>query len=192
MAIREIRMYGDPILRKPAERVGKVDAEIERIIDDMLETMYMDDGVGLAAPQIGVSKRIIVVDATYKSGESQALVIVNPEIVEAEGEMVNEEGCLSFPDIRGNVRRSRRVVVRGLDREGREMEVEAQENLLAIALQHEIDHIDGVLFIDKMVPSDRKLNASKLQRLKKETRRRSKAERKRVVRGKHKEALAAV
>lgn len=148
MAVRPILIYPDPRLRQVAEPVEAVDDEIKQLVDDMAETMYAAPGVGLAAPQIGVSKRIFVIDTAIDDDEpSQLMVFINPKFVVKEGEISWEEGCLSFPDIHEEIRRSGRVVVHALDREGSPFEVEA-EGLPAVALQHEYDHLEGVLIVD--------------------------------------------
>ena len=143
MAILPIRKEGDPVLRQKAQPVPKVTKRIVKLLQDMEETMYAADGVGLAAPQVGVSERLIVVDV----GEGP-IHLVNPVLVAAEGSVVDVEGCLSIPGVVGYVERAQKVVVDGLDMKGRPRRVEA-EDWLARALQHEIDHLDGILFIDK-------------------------------------------
>jgi len=144
----EIRIYPDPVLRMVAEPVTDFDEKLARLVQDMAETMYTSPGVGLAAPQVGVSRRLFVIDIASPSREN-LLVFVNPEIIERDGEITWEEGCLSFPDVHTDVERARRVVVRALDTEGEEFELEA-EDLLAVAIQHELDHLDGRLLIDNM------------------------------------------
>jgi len=144
VAIRFLRTEGDPVLRKPALEVKRFDAALGRLLDDMAESMYYYEGVGLAAPQIGISKQIVVIDAN----ESGLLELINPEIVFAEGEEVDIEGCLSVPQTYGEVKRAARVKVIAQNRLGERIEIEA-EGLLARALQHEIDHLQGVLFIDR-------------------------------------------
>lgn len=152
MAIRTIREDGDPVLRKVAKAVDVVDDKVRLLIDDMIETMYEADGVGLAAPQIGILKRVIVIDIYDETGVK---ILVNPEIVEMRGEQIEMEGCLSVPDESGNVKRPAYVKVKGLNREGKEVVYEATE-LLARAFCHEIDHLEGVLFIDKVIDEDEK------------------------------------
>ncbi|GFN24024.1 peptide deformylase [Thermanaeromonas sp. C210] len=143
MAVYKIVTLGEPVLREKAQPVTKITPNLLRLIDNMAETMYFAPGVGLAAPQIGVSKRVIVVDV------GDGLVeLINPEIIAAEGTEVGIEGCLSIPGVQGEVPRAARVVVRGLDRYGRGREYNAR-GLFARALQHEIDHLDGILFIDR-------------------------------------------
>jgi peptide deformylase len=143
MAIFRIVTLGDPVLREKAKPVEKVNAAVRRLLDDMAETMYDAKGIGLAAPQVGVTKRVIVVDA------GQGLYqLINPEITEAQGAETDREGCLSIPGVWGEVSRAVQVTVRALNREGETVEVKA-EGLFARALQHEIDHLDGILFIDR-------------------------------------------
>ncbi len=150
MAIFPIRRIGDPVLRTKAKTVTEITEKTKKLIADMFETMYDAPGVGLAAPQIGISQRIIVVDV-----DDEAYALINPEIVERKGSQIGEEGCLSVPGEQEDVDRAMYVKVRGLGINGKEIEIKAVE-LLARALQHEIDHLDGVLFIDRKVPRGRK------------------------------------
>ena len=143
MAIRMIVRHPDPILRERAKEVTKFNANLHKLLDDLADTMYDANGVGLAAPQIGVLKRAFVVDADG----SGLIELVNPEIVVKEGEQFGPEGCLSIPGLQGDVRRAKRVVIRGQDRYGNPVEYEGVD-LLARAFQHELDHLNGVLFID--------------------------------------------
>ena len=145
MAVRNILREGEDTLRKICRPVDKNEKRLHVLLDDMAETMYAADGVGLAAPQVGVLRRIVVIDV----GEG-LLELINPEIIETEGEKVGVEGCLSVPGRRCTVKRPTRVVVRAKNRKGKEIEVEGT-GLLAVALCHEIDHLDGVLYIDKMI-----------------------------------------
>jgi len=165
---REIRIYPDEVLKQKAERVEEFDSELKELVDDMFETMYKRGGVGLAANQIGVLKRVFVLD--LKSGKEgqgeERLVFVNPEIVHSEGEVVREEGCLSLPGLWKKVRRAERVVVRAQDLDGREFEIEA-DGLLSRAIQHEIDHLDGICFVDRLSPLQRRLALEKYRKLKK-------------------------
>ncbi|MBN2898274.1 MAG: peptide deformylase [Clostridia bacterium] len=147
MAIRTIREEGDPVLRKQSRIVDAVDDKIRVIIDDMVETMYEADGVGLAAPQIGILKRIIVVDIYDETGVK---VLVNPEILETSGEQTGVEGCLSVPGESGEVSRPNYVKIKGLGRNGEEVVYEGK-GLLARAFCHEVDHLNGILFIDKVI-----------------------------------------
>ncbi len=149
MAILPIVKYPEPVLKKRATNVNRVTAEIRRLIDNMAETMYDAPGVGLAAPQIGKSLRVIVVDPTGEEAK-QLIVLVNPEIVSAEGEVIGEEGCLSVPGIRANVKRWAKVRVKGYDPiKEKTVEIEA-DGLLARIFQHEIDHLDGMVFLDRL------------------------------------------
>ena len=148
MALREIRITGDEILRKHARKVEKVDDKIRELLDDMVETMHEFNGVGLAAPQAGILKRVIVIDL-YDG--NPVLKLVNPEIKNEKGEQEVEEGCLSFPNQYAKVVRPKEIVVIGLDENGEKVEIVAKD-LLAQALSHEIDHLNGVLFVDKMLP----------------------------------------
>jgi peptide deformylase len=143
MAVFKIVEIGDPVLREKAQPVAKITPALLRLLDDMTETMYAYHGVGLAAPQVGVSKRVIVVDAG--KGLYQ---LINPEIIAVSGSETDREGCLSIPGVWGEVTRAAAVTVRGLSRSGETVEIEA-EGFFARALQHEIDHLDGILFIDR-------------------------------------------
>lgn len=146
MNLLQIRKIGDPVLRIKAKKIDEVTKKTNNLIDNMFDTMYAEDGVGLAAPQIGISKRIAVVDIR----EDNKIVLINPEIIEEEGKAVMEEGCLSIPGETGDVIRAEKIKVKTLDRDGNEIEFKA-EGLKARAIQHEIDHLDGILFIDKVV-----------------------------------------
>jgi peptide deformylase len=152
MAIREIRKYPDPVLRNKTSRVERVDSALDRLIEDMVETMHAAPGVGLAANQVGVSLQLAVIDLSSRENEEQRhplIVIINPEILSMEGSVIEEEGCLSIPDYAEKVKRAARVRVRAQDRSGNPFEIEA-EGLLAKALQHEIDHLNGLLFVDRL------------------------------------------
>lgn len=151
---REVLKYPDPTLKKVSKPVSGIDDDIRTLIEDMFETMYGNAGVGLAAPQVGVLKRVIVLDVSPVVEGEGPLAIVNPEIVSSEGEQESEEGCLCIPDYTALVKRSMSVVVRGLDREGAGIEIRA-EGYVAKALQHEIDHLDGILFVDRLSPVKR-------------------------------------
>lgn len=156
MAILEILTYPDPVLRKVAAPVKNINAKTARLIDDMIETMYAAPGVGLAAPQVGASQRIIVMDVDHENPHKQIYKLINPVITRAEGDIVWEEGCLSVVDFTAEVRRAAQVEVVALDENEKELKIEA-EGLLAIALQHEIDHLDGKLFIDRISRLKREL-----------------------------------
>ncbi|MCE5333881.1 MAG: peptide deformylase [Desulfobacteraceae bacterium] len=151
MALLPICTYPDPVLRQKTEYVKTIDDEIRRLIDDMAETLYNAPGIGLAANQVGRSLRLLIIDLQLEEDNPGLLVLINPELVDGRGEMVHEEGCLSLPDFWANVKRHEEVIVRAQDREGKEIEFQAQ-GLLSIALQHEIDHLDGKLFIDRIGP----------------------------------------
>ncbi len=155
MTVLRIRRYPDPVLRARCAPVGTVDEEVRRLLDDMLETMYAAPGIGLAAPQVGVTRRLVVVDVSEE--KNAPLRLVDPEIVwRSEETEVAEEGCLSLPDIYGEVRRARAIRLRYRDETGTLREL-AAEGLLARCLQHELDHLDGVLFIDHLSPVRRNL-----------------------------------
>lgn len=145
MAIRNIRLEEDPILRKKSRKIEKIDERIKTLVNDMRETMYHAEGIGLAAPQVGILKRVIIIDI----GEGP-IVLINPEIIAREGEQEEIEGCLSIPGKSGIVKRPGKVVVKGLNLKGEEVKLEG-EDLLARAFCHEIDHLEGVLFTDKVI-----------------------------------------
>ncbi len=164
MAIREIRLYPDPILKRKAIPVEEVDEEIRWLIDDMEETMYAAPGVGLAAPQIGVLFRVIVVDpASKQQGGSQLISVVNPEIVWSDGSIIQEEGCLSIPDMTVEMERKERIQLTGLDRDGEEVDLQA-EGLLAVCLQHEIEHLEGWLIVDNISRLKRDIYRKKIRK----------------------------
>jgi peptide deformylase len=149
MAVLEIRKYPDEVLRRKTDPVTEFDSDLQKLIDDMIETMYAAPGIGLAANQIGVLKQVAVIDISTKDAESSLIVLINPEIVNKEGECDSEEGCLSIPNYTTVVKRAERVRVRALDRCGKPIEIEGN-GLLARTLQHEIDHLNGLLFIDRI------------------------------------------
>ncbi len=162
--IRPIVRYGDEVLRRRAEDVAELTAEVRSLIDDMVETMYAAPGVGLAAPQVGVPLRVLVADPSVGRNADDLVVLVNPALVEEEGVQTEEEGCLSVPGFAAKVRRPSRLVVRGLDRDGETIEVEGT-GLLARALQHELDHLDGSLFLDRLRGLRRELIVRKIHKL---------------------------
>jgi len=168
MAVDKIRLYGDPVLRKVSEPVAEIDDEIRDLFQRLVDTVEEAGGLGLAAPQIGVSKRVIVVVDIDETGRRSHFLLVNPEIVSACGEQASEEGCLSIPEIYAKVKRAQSVVVKGIDREGREMEIEAS-GLGARAFAHEIDHLDGVLFVDRIGRVKRSLIRKRLNEIKKQS-----------------------
>jgi peptide deformylase len=163
MAVRKIEMLGSEVLRRRAEEIDAPDAELDRLIDDMFQTMYDAQGIGLAGPQVGVSRRVIVVD-TGEDG-AKPLAMLNPVIVEsAKEEEKAEEGCLSIPGVSGLVTRPASVVVEGQDRTGAPVRIEAS-GILARCLQHEVDHLEGVLFIDRLSPLKRNMLLRKWKKL---------------------------
>lgn len=165
MAVLPILKLPDPFLRQQAEKVTQINGELQTLIDNMAQTMYAAPGLGLAANQVGVLRRVMVVDVSHRDGGPRDLqVIINPCITVGEGEITREEGCLSVADFSAEVRRYARVTVAGLDREGQPLEITA-EGLLAVVLQHEVDHLNGVLFIDRISRLKRGLY---LRRLKKQ------------------------
>jgi peptide deformylase len=149
MAILHICTYPEEILGQRAEPITEIDEEVITLVDHMVETMYNAPGIGLAATQVGVAKQLLVADIAPRGPESELIVLINPEIVAAEGEVIFEEGCLSVPDYQAEVKRHEKITVRGLNLKGEEVEIKA-EGLLAIVLQHEIDHLNGMLFIDRL------------------------------------------
>lgn len=164
MAVLEIYEHPHPILRKIADKVEKVDDDLRKILDDMLETMYDAPGVGLAAPQVGLSKRMVVIDASHDEEEKKPLFLVNPEIVERSEDIIScEEGCLSLPEQRAEVERSAWVRVKFTDYHGEPQEMLA-EDYLAIVVQHELDHLDGILYIDHLSRLKRQMLLKKLEK----------------------------
>jgi peptide deformylase len=162
--IYPIVKFGNPVLEKKAEIVTVFDEELRKLIDDMFESMYAARGVGLAAPQIGISRRIAVIDVTFKEDPKAKLVLINPEIIHTEGRFKQSEGCLSIPDFRENVTRPRAVSVRAQDEHGKIFELTGEE-LLARALQHETDHLNGKLYISHISALKRDLIKRKIRKL---------------------------
>jgi peptide deformylase len=163
MAVLEILKYPDPILRKRSEAVNQIDEEVKKLIHDMRETMYQAGGIGLAACQVGVPQRVIVLDVSPMDPQYNFFALINPEIISEEGEIDHEEGCLSVPDCLEMVKRKEKVCVRGLSPEGREMEMTG-EGILAIAIQHEMDHINGILILDRVSRLKREIYRNKLKK----------------------------
>jgi peptide deformylase len=156
----QIRTYGDPVLKTPANAVDDIDGKIARLVDDMFDTLYAsENGLGLAAPQIGVQKQIFVWDM-----DDKPMIIINPEIVESRGEWVYDEGCLSIPGLYVELVRPNEVLMRGLDLDGNEIEIEANE-LMGRLFQHELDHLNGVLMFDRMTPDQRKQALKEYRRI---------------------------
>jgi len=162
--IYPIVKYGDPVLDTPAQRVTKFDDELQKLLDDMFESMYAAHGVGLAAPQIGICRRIAVIDVTFKEDPDAKLVLINPEIIHTEGRHTQQEGCLSLPEFRENVTRPRLATVRAQDAKGNWFE-KTGEDLLARALLHETDHLNGKLYISPISALKRDLIKRKVKKL---------------------------
>ena len=165
--IRPILRYGDRSLATPASAVTRFDADLRRLIDDMVETMYAAPGIGLAATQIGVPLRVFVIDLSVGKKNGELLTVVNPEFVERDGMQIEEEGCLSVPGFNASVVRPARVVVKGQDADGRECHLEGT-GLLARAFQHEMDHLDGRLFVDRLRGVKRDMIVRKIAKLRRE------------------------
>ena len=165
MSVLQVLHIPDERLRKVAKPVEEVNAEIQRIVDDMFETMYAEEGIGLAATQVDIHQRIIVIDVSENRDER--LVLINPELLEKSGETGIEEGCLSIPGFRALVPRKEKVTVKALDRHGKEFTLDA-DGLLAICIQHEIDHLNGILFVDYLSPLKRQRIKEKLVKYKKQ------------------------
>src|SRR6202041_2787485 len=162
--LREIVKYPDPVLERPSEPVTEFDEELRKLVDDMFESMYAAKGIGLAAPQIGIPKRLTVIDLSFQKNPEEKIVLINPEIIFREGKQYEEEGCLSLPEIREKVSRAAKVRIRAQDAKGKWFEMDGQE-LLSRCFQHEIDHLDGVLFIFRMSALKRNLNLRKIRKL---------------------------
>jgi peptide deformylase len=164
MALLKIRKFPDAALKQPARPVAEMDGRLNSFIDSLVQTMYAAPGVGLAAPQVGDSRRVIVLDTDHEHPGARLLKLINPEVVEAEGSVIWEEGCLSVVDFTADVKRAAKVLVRAWTPEQKQIEIEADE-LLAVALQHEIDHLDGKLFIDRISRIKRELYRRRLAKL---------------------------
>ena len=165
--ILKIVKYPDPVLQQPGEPVTEFNGELKKFADDMFETMYASQGIGLAAQQVGVANRVTVIDLSGGKEPEKKLVLVNPEIIFREGRQYEEEGCLSFPEIREKVVRALKVRVRAQDLNGKWFEMDGEE-LLSRAFQHEIDHLDGMLFIFRMSALKRDLNLRKIRKMQRE------------------------
>lgn len=162
--IYPIVKFGDPVLEKPAAAITKFDGELTKLVEDMFESMYAAHGVGLAAPQIGISKRVAVIDVTFKEDPEAKIVLVNPEIIHVEGRQTGNEGCLSIPEFREKVTRGRRVTARAQNVKGETFEVTGEE-LLARALQHETDHLNGKLYISHISGLKRDMIKRKIRKM---------------------------
>ncbi len=161
--LRPILTYGHPVLRQVTRPVQNLNGDLHQLIEDMVETMNAAPGVGLAANQVGSQQRVFVANPSEDHDPGKLLVVINPALVETQGELVSEEGCLSIPEFRDEVRRACRVLVTGLDRNGRPIQIEG-EGLLARIFQHEIDHLNGVLFVDRLSPAKRDILLRKLKK----------------------------
>jgi peptide deformylase len=164
--LREIVKYPDPVLERSSEPVTAFDGELQKLVDDMFESMYAAKGIGLAAPQIGIPKRLTVIDLSFQKNPEEKIVLINPEIIFREGKQYEEEGCLSLPEIREKVSRAAKVKVRAQDVKGEWFELDGEE-LLARAFQHEIDHLDGVLFFRRVSALKRDLILRKIRKMQK-------------------------
>lgn len=168
MAKLKVYEYPHPVLKKKAETVVSVDNEVRKFLDDMLETMYASNGCGLAAPQVGVSKRVVVIDITHEGEEPAPIYMVNPEIIwKSDETKICEEGCLSLPSLRAEVERPASIKVKYLDYDGKDCEL-LVEDFLAVAVQHELDHLEGVLYIDHISRLKRQMLVKKLEKIRKE------------------------
>jgi peptide deformylase len=162
--ILTIVKYPEPVLSQPGEPVNEFNAELRKLVADMFETMYASQGVGLAAPQVGVAKRVTVIDLSMGKNADEKLVLVNPEVISSDGRLYEEEGCLSFPDIREKIVRAANVRVRAQDVHGKWFEMDG-EDLLSRCFQHEIDHLDGILFLTRMSALKRSLTLRKIRKM---------------------------
>ena len=165
--ILKIVKYPEPVLQQPGEPVTEFNGELRQFIADLFETMYAAQGIGLAAPQVDVSKRVTVIDLSMGKDPAQKLVLINPEITFQQGKQYEEEGCLSFPEIREKIQRAFKVSIRAQDENGKWFEMDGEE-LLSRAFQHEIDHLDGVLFLKRMSPLKRDLTLRKIRKMQRE------------------------
>jgi peptide deformylase len=164
--IHEVVKYPDPVLGKPGETVTVFDAELKQLVEEMFESMYAAQGIGLAAPQISISQRITVIDVSFKKNPKEKLVLINPEVIDRKGKTLEEEGCLSLPEIREKVTRAEWVKVRAQDVNGATFEIEGTE-LLGRCMQHEIDHLEGILFIERLSRLKRDLVLRRIKKMQK-------------------------
>ena len=164
MSIRKIYQYPEPVLRKKAGKVERFSEELQQLIEDMADTMYDAPGIGLAAPQIGESIQLLIVDTRSDAEKREYLAVINPEIVASEGTQVDEEGCLSVPELTANVKRFQKITLKYQDRQGNSQELTAEDRF-AVVLQHEIDHLNGILFIDHLTPLKRGLYKKKMKKV---------------------------
>jgi len=169
MAVLPIHAFPDAVLRRKAEPVVTIDDTLQRLIDDMIQTMYDAPGIGLAAPQIGVSLRLFVIDVSSGRDAHALMTFINPEMIKTDGRIQEDEGCLSLPGVYGPTPRATHVIVRGMNRSGESVEVEG-DGLLARAFQHEMDHLQGMLFFNRMGPAARDIVIRKFKRTQRERR----------------------
>ncbi len=163
MSLKDILIYPEKRLRKKSQTVEKIDKKIQKLLDDLTDTMYNAPGVGLAAPQIGENVRVLVVDISTKEEENSLMELINPAITDSGGTQKSEEGCLSVPGYYGNITRKKKITVEAVNRDGEKFKIEA-EDILARVLQHEIDHLDGILFFDKMAKLKKELFIKKIDK----------------------------
>ena len=166
LKIHEVVKYPEPVLAQRGDEVTVFDEALAKLVDEMFESIYVAQGIGLAAPQIAISKRIAVIDVSFKKNPKEKIVLINPEIIEREGKQLEEEGCLSLPEIREKVSRAEWVKIRAQDVTGKTFEMEGTE-LLGRCMQHEIDHLDGILFIDRISRLKREMVLRKIKKLQK-------------------------
>ncbi len=165
--ILKIEKYPSPVLSQPGEPVTEFNDELRELVANMFETTYASQGIGLAAPQVGISRRLTVIDLSVGKDPAQKLVLINPEIIEREGKLYEEEGCLSFPEIREKIQRAAKVRIRAQDEYGKWFEMDGEE-LLSRCMQHEVDHLDGILFIFRMSGLKRDLTLRKIRKAQRE------------------------
>jgi len=163
MSLKDILIYPEKRLRKKSQTVEKINKKIQKLLDDLADTMYNAPGVGLAAPQIGENVRVLVVDISTKEEEKSLMELINPAITDSSGTQKSEEGCLSVPGFYGNITRKKKITVEAVNRDGEKFKIEA-EDILARVLQHEIDHLDGILFFDKMAKLKKELFIKKIDK----------------------------
>ncbi|MDJ0621851.1 MAG: peptide deformylase [Desulfocapsaceae bacterium] len=164
MSLRKIYQYPEPVLRKKANKVESFTEDLQQLIEDMADTMYDAPGIGLAAPQVGESIQLLIVDTRSDAEKREYLAVINPEIVASEGTQIDEEGCLSVPDLTANVKRFKKITLKYQDRDGNTQELTAEDRF-AVVLQHEIDHLNGILFIDHLTPLKRSLYKKKMKKV---------------------------
>lgn len=164
MSLRRIYQYPEPVLRKKANKVEGFTEDLQQLIEDMADTMYDAPGIGLAAPQVGESIQLLIVDIRSDAEKREYLTVINPEIVANEGTQIDEEGCLSVPDLTANVKRFKKITLKYQDRDGNPQELTAEDRF-AVVLQHEIDHLNGILFIDHLTPLKRSLYKKKMKKV---------------------------